>query len=55
MKYNSPETLFDKKLSVVFVMLPKGSAEFQVNDLISEILQLQILDCLVVVIIKWLL
>lgn len=55
MKYNPPKTIFDKKLSVVLVMLPKGSAAFQVNDSISEILQLQILDCLVVVIIKWVL
>lgn len=55
MKYNPPKTIFDKKLSVVLVILPKGSAAFQVNDSISEILQLQILDCLVVVIIKWVL
>lgn len=36
-------------------MLQRGSAAFQINDLILEILQLKILNCLRVVIIKWVL
>lgn len=40
---------------MVLETLPKGSVVFQVNDLIFEILQLQILNYLRVVIIKWVL
>lgn len=40
---------------VVLMALPKESMAFQVNDLIFEILLLQILNCLVAVIIKWVL